>query len=140
MLSKVAWYTSIVGLTALTIVFGFKAIQQPTDIGVKAVKLLYQFYDLEELDRNMAELKKITSDAVYDELTIDNEERLLNTYLKIKGNTCLVHVVDYTSDYVVYTLETATIDKNRKFIFMFSTKGGKITKVKEAECIDFTNS
>lgn len=109
-------------------------------LGVRAVKLLYQFYDLNELDKNMTDFKKIVSNSVYEELTIDNEERLLTTYLKLKGNTCIVHVVESTADYVIYTLETDTIENDRKFIFMFSTEGGKIIKVKEAECIDFTSS
>lgn len=142
MLGKITkWVMAMVAFGVALLWFSnYSSIRRSSEIGVQAVKLLYQFYDLEELDSNMTELKKITSGAVYDELTIDNEERLLNTYLKLKGNTCLIHVIECTSDYVTYSLETETIDKDRKFIFMFEVRGGKIIKVKEAECIDFTNS
>ena len=141
MLGKITkWVMAMVAFGVALLWFSnYSSVRRSSEIGVQAVKLLYQFYDLEELDSNMTELKKITSSAVYDELTIDNEERLLNTDLKLKGNTCLVHVIECTSDYVTYSLETETIDKDRKFIFMFEVRGGKIIKVKEAECIDFTN-
>ena len=81
MLGKITkWVMAMVAFGVALLWFSnYSSIRRSSEIGVQAVKLLYQFYDLEELDSNMTELKKITSGAVYDELTIDNEERLLNT-------------------------------------------------------------
>lgn len=107
-------------------------------VGVSAVNLLYKFHDYTELDSNMAELRKIVTSSVYDELTIDNEGRLLNTYLKFKGNACIPHVIASTSDYVLYILETQSIEETRLFLFIYSTNlFGKIDSVREVECIDF---
>lgn len=107
-------------------------------VGISAINLLYKFHDYTELDSNMAELRKIVTSSVYDELTIDNEGRLLNTYLKFKGNACIPHVIASTSDYVLYTLETQSIEETRLFLFIYSTNlFGKIDSVREVECIDF---
>ena len=109
-----------------------------TQLGTKAVMLLYNFHDLYELSDNMTELKSITTEDVYNDISFDTEERTLNTYLKFKGNSTAVNVLEAKPNYILYTLTSDSIDANRKFIFLFSVNSkGKISYVREMECIDF---
>lgn len=107
-------------------------------IGMDVVNCIYNFYNLYELNANQSKLKSLVTDSVYTELTIDNEDRLLSTYLKFKGNTTSVNIIKATNTYVLYRLETASLSSDRVFIFMFECNGnGKISYVREAECLDF---
>ena len=108
------------------------------EIGECAVKLLYDFGSPEQLDYQMYDLQQLTTDAVFRQLTIDNEERTLNTYLKFKSEPVTVHVIKSTSTYVLYSLETENVDSSRIFLFLFSVgANGKIEYVREVEGIDF---
>lgn len=108
------------------------------EIGVNAVKLLYEFRDLEGLESQQAALERITTEDVYNQLTIDNEQRLLNTYLKFNEDTVSVNVEDSTELYVIYSLKCESISPDRKFVFMFNVgSDGKICRVRECELIDF---
>jgi predicted hydrocarbon binding protein len=108
------------------------------NVGVLAVKYMYQFGDVDELDNNMEALKVITSEEVYSNLTIDNTDKALRVYLKFNNNPVIVNVEDIGKDYVVYSLHTESISSFRKFVFFFETgKGGKIVKAREGELLDF---
>lgn len=112
--------------------------KNPEKIGITAVKELYQFEKTEDLDGNMERLKRITTDSVFSQLTVDNEERTLNTYLKFKGKTTSINVIKSTDNYVLYSLDTEFISPDRVFIFMFNVnRDGKIDYVRECECLDF---
>lgn len=126
-------------LTGLAITFNVKRIEaKRTSIAIEAVQDLYQFSKVEDLDKNMAKLKDFTTQSVYNQLTVDNEERTLNTYLKFKGAPTIVNVVKATSSYILYTLTNENIDKDRVFIFMYDFNSkGQISKVRESECLDF---
>lgn len=126
-------------LTGLAITFNVKRIEaKRTSIAIEAVQDLYQFSKVEDLDKNMAKLKDFTTQSVYNQLTVDNEERTLNTYLKFKGAPTTVNVVKATSSYILYTLTNENIDKDRVFIFMYDFNSkGQILKVRESECLDF---
>ena len=109
-----------------------------TKIGVNAVQLLYQFKNLEELGRHQNSLKNITTEDVFDIITVDNEERTLNTYLKFRGNSCDVQILKARPNYVLYRIDCESIDSDRTFIFLFDVdNSGKINYVREEECIDF---
>lgn len=126
-------------LTGLAITFNVKRIEaKRTSIAIEAVQDLYQFSKVEDLDKNMVKLKDYTTQSVYNQLTVDNEERTLNTYLKFKGAPTAVNVVKATSSYILYTLTNENIDKDRVFIFMYDFNSkGQISKVRESECLDF---
>lgn len=107
-------------------------------IGCNAVKYLYQFNKVENLDSNMKKLKKITTDSVYNQLTVDNEERTLNTYLKFKGESTDVNIIKATDSYILYSLDNTSVEPDRIFIFMYNVNSDKkIDYVRECECLDF---
>lgn len=107
-------------------------------LGEKAVHCLYSFGTLEQLDSQMSVLKSITTEDVFNQLTIDNEERALSTYLKFKGCAVSANIVKSTSSYVMYTLNSAYVSPDRHFIFMFDVdNAGRISFVREVESIDF---
>ena len=90
------------------------------------------------LNKNMLKIRNLTTQSVYNQLTVDNEERTLNTYLKFKGDATSVNVVKATSSYILYTLTNKNIDKDRVFIFMYDCNSkGKLSNVRESECLDF---
>lgn len=110
-------------------------------LGEKAVLLLYDFGTPEQLNYQMRGLKAITTEPVFNQLTIDNEDRTLNTYLKFKNEAVTVNVIRSSSDYVMYSLSTPNISEERVFVFFFEVNdGGIIEYVREAEVIDFINS
>lgn len=110
-------------------------------LGIKCVKTLYEFSSGTELDQNMSVLKELCTDAVYSDLTIDNEERTLTTYLKFENKPVKVNIVRSTADYVYYSLDTDAIDADRLFIFNFNVnKYGQIDWIKECECIEFLDT
>lgn len=111
---------------------------QKANTGVKAVELMYDFKTAYELNDQMSELKKITTTDIYRELTIDNADRTLNTYLKFKNKPVEVEIIKSTDNYVLYRLNTEVITTNRKFMFVFDTDWlGRINYVREMEVIDF---
>lgn len=131
---------ALIAVTSLVcFVFAFnQARLRNEQTGVRAVKLLYQFSTVEALNGNMGSLKKITTEAVYNQLTVDNEDRTLNTYLKFKGSSCKVEVIRYTDSYVLYSLDTENVGEDRVFVFLYKcNKSGKIAWVRECECLDF---
>lgn len=107
-------------------------------LGVQAVKAMYNFSSPEELDYQMYSLQQITTDDIFNQLTIDNTNRTLSTYLKFKSKPVTVHVIESESNYVIYSLETENVSENRKFVFFFHVNTrGLIDKVEEVEAIDF---
>ena len=107
-------------------------------LGEQAVYTLYQFSDANELNNNMASLESITTKAVFSQLTIDNSERTLNTYLKFKNTTTSVSIIRSTSQYVLYHVNNESIDPDRVFVFFFNVNSkGRISYVREMEGIDF---
>lgn len=140
-------YVAIVLVLACAIAFTLRIYSlvhlndQKSALGIKAVKLLYNFGTVEQLDMQMADLYDITTKSVYNQLTIDNEERTLNTYLKFKNKTTTVNIIKATESYVLYTLKNVNISSDRYFVFMFDVnKHGKIDYVREVEAIDFVNT
>lgn len=112
--------------------------KQHQKLGEQAVKLMYQFTETQQLALNMVDLKAITTEPVFNQLTIDNENRSLLTYVKFKGETTSVNIIKSGPDYVLYSLKNDNIAEDRRFIFMFDcNKSGKISYVREAEINDF---
>lgn len=113
-------------------------------IGVQAVKDLYEFEKIEDLNDGDKKLKELVSDDVYKQLTVTDAYRALNTYLKIKDSPCKVVVLDKLETkeggYVKYSLDTISISSTRIFMFTYKTEKGKITEVKEMECIPFSDN
>lgn len=110
-------------------------------LGEQLVRALYDYDSVYELDAQMTIVKSICSDAVYNDLTIDNEQRTLTTYLKFKQDP--VHVVIHNSEYgyVLYSLQTDSVDEDRLFCLYYRIgTEGKIDWVKEVECIEFLDT
>lgn len=128
---------SVTTLVGFGIVLGSIQLQKK-DIGEKAVMLMYNFEDAYDLDSHMEDLRSITTKDVYNELTINNADRTLNTYLKFKDNSVDVEIIKSTRNYILYRLNTESLTTNRKFMFTFDINmWGKINYVREMEVIDF---
>lgn len=138
--SSLKWVvlTFVISLAALYIIQSATIQQQRRELGEQAVRLMYQFTEIEQLQFNMIDLKEITTDPVFNQLTIDNEDRTLYTYVKFLGNPTSVNIIKSTSTYVLYSISNTNIDEERRFIFMFDCdNSGKISYVREAEIYDF---
>lgn len=131
----------IIALIAFSVYFLHKkaAVDEcREEIGKQLVLALYDFYSPEQLDEQMRVVQLLTTEPVFNQLTIDNEERTLNTYLKFKNNPVTVEIIKSTENYVLYTLHTECLAEGRIFIFMFNVNlQGKVDWVREEECIDF---
>lgn len=140
------WFLTIVllslSLIAIVVIVGMIHNNKADSkvLGERAVMLLYDFGTVEQLNKQMTELKAITTDDVFNQLSIDNSGRTLNTYLKFKNKPVTVNIIKSTSTYVLYSLETESISPERLFLFLFSVRGGKIDGVREMEGIDFVTT
>ena len=72
-------FVTVCALALLITVSTANMNKQKAQIGEQAVKLMYQFVDLQQLQLNMIDLKSITTEPVFNQLTIDNEDRTLYT-------------------------------------------------------------
>lgn len=127
----------VTSLISVGVVLGVNYTQKEST-GIEAVNLMYDFSDVYELDSNMSKLEDIMTPEIFKEVTIDNQDRALNTYLKFKKNPVKVEIIKSTSSYVLYRLHTDSITGNRKFMMTFDTNLlGKINYIREMEIIDF---
>lgn len=127
----------VTSLISVGVVLGVNYTQKEST-GIEAVNLMYDFSDVYELDSNMSKLEDIMTPDIFKEVTIDNQDRALNTYLKFKKNPVKVEIIKSTSSYVLYRLHTDSITGNRKFMMTFDTNLlGKINYIREMEIIDF---
>ena len=110
-------------------------------LGLQVVYDLYDFRDAYQLDANMTDLKECVTEEVFNDLTIDNEQRTLTTYLKFKNTSTSVNIIYSTDSYIYYSIENENISDTRRFIFLFNVnKSGKVDWYKEAESIEFLNT
>ena len=135
----IVYLTGCTPVSCFAVTLNIKRIEaKRTQTAIEVVQDLYQFSKVEDLDKNMLKIRNLTTQSVYNQLTVDNEERTLNTYLKFKGDATSVNVVKATSSYILYTLTNKNIDKDRVFIFMYDCNSkGKLSNVRESECLDF---
>ena len=133
----------LVAFIVTVVALGTKDIKvsEHESIGIELVKALYDFKDVYQLDSNMVIVKELTTEPVFNDLTIDNEQRTLTTYLKFNNKPCTVHIIDNTDSYVMYRLENENISSDRIFVFFFKVdKDGKVNWYKEVEGIEFVNT
>ncbi len=106
-------------------------------LGIQTLRALYEFNSLDEFEENMRKFEDYVSEDVFQQMTIDNSDRVLGVYLKLKGNSCAVNIVDSTSDYIVYHLISDSIERDRLFLFCYKVSNKKIIDIKEAELFLF---
>jgi len=106
-------------------------------LGIEAVTLMYDFDSLDEVRENQKRLAQIMDEDTYAGLTIDNENRQLYTYVRYYGNKSIINVVEATDRYVLYRIESDCVEPDRLFIMIFEVSHGRISKIKECECLDF---
>lgn len=140
----------LIGLFCVVLIFITVLIQRQysktlesnkSALGEQLVKALYDYDSVYELDAQMTIVKSICSEAVYNDLTIDNEQRTLTTYLKFKQDP--VHGIIHNSayGYVLYSLQTDSVSEDRLFCLYYRIGAeGKIDWVKEVECIEFLDT
>lgn len=118
--------------------FSIRADEERQKIAKRVVQCLYDFGTLEQLEAQQLELRGLVNEYVYNQLTYDNEERRLNTYLKFSGSTSTVNFIEVTDDHVIYSIDCPAIMDGRKFLFQYHLNSlGKVDEVYEAELIDF---
>lgn len=109
-----------------------------SQLAVDTIKALYEFGDEDQLEANQSLLKHYVTEDVYNQLTYDNDQRRLNTYLKFSQEATTVNIEKATDSFVIYSVNNETIDADRNFIFVYRTNSaGKICFVREAELLDF---
>jgi hypothetical protein len=115
--------------------------KEKENLGIQAINLMYNFNSVYELDNNKKYLKEITTPEVYSKLTIDRTERAMGVYLKFRKKPVHVKIKKSTDSYVLYSLDSESIESTRKFILMFEVdEKGRISYIRESEIIDFTTN
>ncbi len=112
-----------------------------TELGEELVMAMYNFETPYQLDSQMLIIQTLTTADVFNDLTIDNEQRTITTYLKFKDCGVKAEIISSGEDYVYYKLDAEVIEENRTFIMFFRVnEDGLIDWVKEAECIEFIDT
>ena len=125
-------------LVALAVIyFSAEESSAKAELGVEAVKLMYNFQSVEELESNQKRLARIMDEDTFYGLTYDNENRQLYTYVQYYGSHSTVNVVESTDRYVLYRIESECVESDRLFVMLFEVDGGRIVKVKEGEFLGF---
>ena len=107
-------------------------------VGVRAVKLLYQFKNINELEDNLKGLERMMTKKCYYDTTVLNSSKSLNTYLKFKKQKTTVNILEQRPGFILYSLDNPNLTGTRLFIFSYDVNYlGKINKVREFEAIDF---
>ena len=108
----------------------------------EAVMLMYNFESFTTLyQEQMDRLQKIVTPEIYNEITVENMDRALTTYLKFKQNPSKVTILEKEENYIIYTIESDSLTSGRKFVMYYDTNlFGKINEMKEAELRDFYNT
>lgn len=107
-------------------------------VGSKAVKLLYEFDSIDELEDNLVKLRSMMTDRCYYSVTVLNSDKSLNTYLKFKKEKTKVNILDSKPGFILYSIDNPNISSDRLFIFSYRLNGsGEIEEVREFEAIDF---
>lgn len=123
---------SIVLLLAVAIVgtIGSNA-RSKGEIGVRIVRLMYDFNDVNDLAENYAIIRGLVAPSDWDRLNIDNEMRTVNTYFKFKAAPSHVNVVYSRPGIVVYTLTNDNIDGDVHWVFEYDVKDNKVCNIRE---------
>lgn len=107
------------------------------NLGIQALLALYEFDTVDRLEDNLKKFRHYVSEDVFQQMTIDNSDRVLGVYLKLKGNPCVVDIVESTPNYIIYRLISDSIEEQRLFLFCYEIKNNKIVEIKEAEIFSF---
>lgn len=146
----------VLAVSVLGFMYTIKLLKSDKDsIGVQAVKLLYDFESLDQLNQQMQSLEDICTPDVYTQLSATNQEKALNVYLKFKLSEAvknskmedtyynpsvriLEEITSSDGGYVLYTIDTPALSEGRLFIFSYKLdKHDKLSSVHEMEGIDF---
>lgn len=112
-----------------------------TALGEELIMAMYNFETPYQLDSQMLIVQTLTTSDVFNDLTIDNEQRTITTYLKFKDCGVSAEIISSGDDYVYYRLNSDVIEENRTFIMFFRVnEDGLIDWVKEAECVEFIDT
>lgn len=137
-------YVVIISLCTLLSIFLFfyrsNQVHKKIEVGKQAVLAMYNYSDSSQLDLQMKLLKRITTEEVFNQLTFDNTEKSLRTYLSFRESAVSVVFLKCTDTYILYSLNADTIVSSREFIFLYDVSHeGTISYAKEADVNDFTN-
>lgn len=128
-------------MTAIVFMLNPSSYKSQSELGVLAVKSMYDFGNIVELDDKMDVLKTITTEEVYNDLTIDKTDRTLSVYLKFNNKPSRVIIEKATDKYILYRLDTESIASTRTFIFTYNVgRDGKIDYVREGEFVDLSSN
>lgn len=139
LLMRIGLFGFVFGLLFLMISFSIsREVFNPGSVGEKAVMALYDFKDINELEDQLGDLKRITTESVYNKIAVINADKALNTYLKMHKNPVKVEIIDKQPGIVHYTLHTDSLSDGRQFLFIYKVNWlGKICYVNEMEGIGF---
>lgn len=119
---------------AFCCVFGFVmqlSKQADMDIGVTAVRLMYEFDDPEDLNDRYASLRRIVNDDAWEVLSIDDELRTVNTYFKFQYQSSSVNIRFHRKGLVLYSLVNNALSPDTIWAFEYDIVNGKISNVRE---------
>lgn len=107
-------------------------------VGEQVVKLLYEFSSADSLELQQSKLAMYTTEDVYNQLSTDNLEHTIRTYVWYDCSWATVNFLRCTDSYVVFSMNSDYTTPDQHFIFMFEVDSkGRICYAREAEIDEF---
>lgn len=106
-------------------------------LGEQALHSLYDFETLDEFDKNISIFETLVTPEVFNTMTANNSDRILGVYLKFKGQPSKVSIIESREGYIVYSLVSDSIERERTFLFTYSVDNDIISSINEAEIVPF---
>lgn len=128
---------SLILVALLTVLWVCKvSSSEGTDIGSRCVMLMYDFSTPQELATNQKLLQNITTDQVFETLTIDNTNRAVNAYFKFQYSPSVVNILASTPGCVLYTITNDYVDPDAVWVFLYTLDtSGAISGVTEYQVL-----
>ena len=118
---------------AVIVTFGFwTSLNKPREVlGLRVLNLMYSYDDVNELSSNYYQIKRLVSEDDWERLNIDNEIRVVNAYMKLKGDPTRVVITKQYEGLIVYRLENSNVNPNTHWVFQYDIEDGKLSNIRE---------
>lgn len=115
-------------------------VSNDQQVGERVLHALYDYEDLVAFSDNIEVLESLTTSEVFHRMTMDNADRILSVYLKFRGNTSKVNIVESGDGFIIYSLVSESIEPERLFLYTYEVEGGLVSSINEGEITPFVTN
>ena len=132
----------VVGVVIVSLSVSIYFIREINDnrritLAINTLRSLYEFETLTQFGENVEIFRSLVTPEVFNVKNVNNSDRILRIFLKFNGNPSYVNVLEATPNFIIYSLLSESIERDRLFIFIYEVEGRRISAIREAELFRF---